>query len=213
MNPVRALAALNRKILECYSRRTAEALRAVLPLRLALPRIEPFLALNVAKEVQKDALVISRVGEALAAGSPPGVDTRQQLFDATREIDRAFLAQVGGFPVGIVIRYEEIAPVRKQRIDRLLGAAYRILDAWRRERGGRAAMRSSYSRAEFERLMHDLLRLYALETQTLSRSVRLPALLAPLREPLAHSLYNVMNDAAKRLANELAGAVYRPGKC
>jgi len=44
-------------------------LRAALPLRLALPALEPFLAENVAKEVRKDALVIRRAGEALAPGA------------------------------------------------------------------------------------------------------------------------------------------------
>lgn len=55
-----ALAVLNRKILEAYSRRTTDTLRAALPLRLALPHLEPVLARNVAKEMQKDALVIRR---------------------------------------------------------------------------------------------------------------------------------------------------------
>jgi hypothetical protein len=52
-----ALALLNRKILEAYSRRTINTLRAALPLRFALPHIEPVLASNVAKEMKKDALV------------------------------------------------------------------------------------------------------------------------------------------------------------
>lgn len=212
MNPAQALAAWNRKILETYSRRTVDALRAVLPLRLALPRIESFLAENIAKEAEKDALVIRRVGEALAAGLTPGEETSQQLLAASKEIDRAFLARVTDFPIGIVIRYEEIAPVRLQRIKRLQGAAYQILEAWRPAGGGRAAIRSTYSRVEFERLAFDLMRLYARETQTLSRSLRLPVLLVPLRERLAQSLYSVMNDVAVRLANEVAGIVYRPAK-
>ena len=58
MTPALVLVEWNRKLLENYSRRTTEALRQVLPLRLALPRIESFLAENVAKEVEKDAEVI-----------------------------------------------------------------------------------------------------------------------------------------------------------
>jgi hypothetical protein len=204
-----ALAALDRKILDAYSRRTTNALRAALPLRLALPHIEPVLARNVAKEMQKDALVIRRAGEALAAGSPPSREALHGILDATKEIDQAFLAQVGSLPLRIVIPYEEIAPVRMERIERLSGAAYRILDAWQIESGVRAAMQASYPRAELERLLIDLLQLYALETRILSRSVRLPALIAPLRERIAQSLQGIMNDMAKRLAAELAGVVYR----
>ncbi len=204
-----ALALLNRKILEAYSRRTTDTLRAALPLRLVLPHLEPVLARNVAKEMQKDALVIHRAGEAVATGSSPGPEALLKLLEATKEIDRAFLAQVGSLPIRIVIPYAEIAPVRMERIERLFGAAYRILDAWRLERGVRAAVQASYPRTELERLLLDLLRLYALETRVLSRSVRLPALLAPIRERVAQSLHGIMNDTAKRLAGELAGVVYR----
>lgn len=209
MDRTHALAALNGKILTAYSRRTIAALRTMLPLRLVLPHLEPVLALNVDKEVRKDALVILRAGEALDAGSPPGREAVQQLLDATKMIDRAFLERVDAFPVRIVIRYEEIAPVRMQRIECLLGAAYRILDAWGVAGRLRAALRAAYPQPDLERLLRELLRLYAVETRALSRSVRLPALLAPLRERAAQSLWEIMDDAARRLAGELARAAYR----
>lgn len=204
-----ALVALDRKILDAYSRRTTNALRAALPLRIALPHIEPVLARNVAKEMQKDALVIRRAGEALSVGLPPNGEALRRLLEATKEIDRAFLTQVGSLPLRIVIPYEEIMPIRMERIERLSGAAYRVLDAWQRQSGIRAAMRASYPRAELERLLLDLLQLYALETRILSRSVRLPMLLAPVRERIAQSLQGIMNDTAKRLAAELTSVVYR----
>lgn len=204
-----ALVALDRKILDAYSRRTTNALRAALPLRIALPHIEPVLARNVAKEMQKDALVIRRAGEALSAGFPPNGEALRRLLEATKEIDRAFLTQVGSLPLRIVIPYEEIMPVRMERIERLSGAAYRVLNAWQRQSGVRAAMQASYPRAELERLLLDLLQLYALETRILSRSVRLPMLLAPVRERIAQSLQGIMNDTAKRLAAELTSVVYR----
>lgn len=212
MNPARALSAWNRKILETFSRRTVAALRAVLPLRLALPRIESFLAANVAKEAEKDGLVIRRVGEALAEGRTPDEEWSRQILAATKEIDRAFLATVTDFPIGIVVRYEEIEPVRLQRINALRDASCRILQAWRPAGAGRKAIRSCYERAEFERLLIDLMRLYALETKGLSRSLRLPALLVPLRERLAQSLFDVMNDVALRLAREVAAIVYPAAK-
>jgi len=39
--------------------------------------------------------------------------------------------------------------------------------------------------------------------------MRLPALLEPVRERLAGSLYRVMNEITTRLAGEIADAVYR----
>jgi len=212
MDRAHVLAALNRRLLEAYSRRTSDALRAALPLRLVLPQLESFLALNVAKEARKDGLVIGRAAELLAAGIPPDGKARQELFEATKEIDSAFLSQVRMMPVGIVIRYEEIAPVRLERIDRILAAAYRVLDAWRSHVGIRAAIQAVYSRSELEQLVLEVLRLYASETQALSRSLRLPALLAPVRDRLAHGLASIMSSAARRLAIDAAILVYRRRK-
>ncbi len=204
-----ALAGLNRRILEAYSRRTTDALRAQLPLRVALPHLEPVLARNVAKETQKDALVIRRAGATLAAGRQPDRDALSGLLDATKDIDRAFLAQVGTLPIRIVVPYDEIAPIRIRRIECLFAAASRILGAWRAGRGLRAAVQESYPRADLEQLLWDLLRLYAVETRVLSRAAQLPALLVPLRERIAQSLYETMGDVARRLAGELAIAVFR----
>lgn len=212
MNSALALTAWNKKLLETYSLRTVASLRTVLPLRMALPRIESFLSENVAKEAEKDALVIRRVGEMLTCGMVPDDWTSRQLLIGSKEIDRAFLSRVSRFPVGIVIRYQEIEPVRLRRIKRLQGAAHRILDTWHPAGGGRKAICASLPRAELEQLVCDLMRLYATETQVLSRSLRLPALLVPLRESLAQSLYRIMNDVAVGLAKEVASIVYRPPK-
>jgi hypothetical protein len=209
MDQARTLAVLDRRILEAFSRRTVDALRAVLPVRLALSHLEPLLALNVAKEAQKDAVVIRCAAAALATTFPPGRETVRRLLEETKSIDRAFLDRVGGFPVGIVIRYEAVAPARTQRIERLLSTAYRILDAWRTASGIRGALWASYPQPEFEYDLCDMLKLYALETNALSRSVRLPAILTPLRERLARGLYSAMNTTAMQLASELSRVVYR----
>lgn len=205
MDRVAALAALNRRMLEAFSRRTVDALRAALPLRLALPHLEPFLALNVAKEVQKDALAIRCAGDALAAGAAPGPEAARQLLEAAREIDRAFLGEVARVPVRIRIPYERIEPLRLRRIGLVLEGSYRILEAW--SHGGR--LREVFSRDEGESRLLEVLHLYAEETQELSHAVRLPAILAPVRERLAQGLRGVMADAARGLAREITHAVRR----
>lgn len=205
MDRVAALAALDRRMLEAFSRRTIERLRAVLPLRVALPHLEPFLALNVAKEIRKDGLVIRAAGEALASGVPPGPEAARRILEATKQIDREFLREVGKFPVRIEIPYERIAPLRLERIERGLRFAYRVLEAWR----SGLKIRSVFPRAELERHALDLLDLYARETEALSHSVRLPRLLAPLRERLGQGLLGVMAEAASALARDIVAAVYR----
>ena len=210
MKPARSLARLNGRILNAYSRRTTTALRAVLPLRLALPHLEPVLALNVDKEVKKDTLVIQHAGELPTGSTPDWNELLPQLLQATKEIDRMFLARVGRFPVEIVVRYEEIIPIRTRRMKLLHEAALRILHAHGSEHGLRRAMHASFSRDEFAQLLNELFRLYAEETRSLSRSVRLPGPLAALRELIAQELLNVMLGVAKPLALEIAATAFRP---
>jgi hypothetical protein len=209
VDAARVLAAANGRILRAYSRRTIEALRAALPLRLALPHLEPTLALNVGKEVRKDAEVIFRAAAVVAAGRTPGQGELQQLYEASKQIDREFLEHSKAFPVGIVVRYDEIAPVRLARIELLLGAAWRILEAFQREGGMRTALRASFSQVDLERLLRELLRLYAEETRLLSHAVRLPKLLVPAREKIARKLLHTMGEVGARLAGDLARLVYR----
>lgn len=212
MKPARSLARLNGRILNAYSRRTTTALRAVLPLRLALPHLEPVLALNVGKEVRKDTLVILRAGELLQAGQPDWTQILPQLLAETREIDRKFLSRVGAFPIDIVIRYEEIAPIRTRRMQLLCDAAMKILTARDRGLRLRGAMQASFSRDEFAQLLDQLFRLYAEEVRSLSRSVRLPALLVPVRELIAQELLNVMIRVARPLALEIAATAFQKPK-
>ena len=210
MKPARSLARLNGRILSTFSQRTTAALRATLPLRLALPHLEPVLALNVAKEVEKDTLVIMRTRELASGSSPDWNELLPQLLQATKDIDRMFLARVGRFPVDIVIRYDEIAPIRARRMKLLHEAALRILHAHGSGHRLRSAMHASFSREEFAQLLYELFRLYAEETRSLSRSVRLPGPLAALRELIAQELLNVMLGVARPLAQEIAAAAFRP---
>jgi len=208
-NRARALARLNRALLESFSRRTTGVLRAALPLRLALPHLEPLLARNVAKEVRKDALVIARAGRASAAGAPDSEAVRE-LLEAARKIDGEFLAGLRGAPVRIVIPYDEITPLRARRIEQLLEATRRILHSWEAKRGLRAALQECFTRAEIERLIYDDLHLYAKETLALSRAVHLPAILRPARESIAQRLYEIMQRVAAQLARDAAASAFRP---
>jgi len=205
MDRVAVLAALDRRMLEAFSRRTTEALRKTLPLRIALPHLEPFLALNVAKEVRKDALVIRRAGEAVAAGVPADAGVARQILQAAKEIDREFLGRMDRFPVRIEIPYARIDPLRLLRIESGLGFAYRVLESWRRGR----KLRTAFPRTELEGAVLGLFELYARETGALSHAVRLPRPLTPLRERLAQGLLEAMAGAGRALAHDISAAVHR----
>ena len=126
-----------------------------------------------------------------------------KLLSHARQIDREFVAKLERFPfVRLRIRYEDVEPVRTQRIERLLQAARALLEPpWR---GIRAAARARYGRAEFETLVREHLRLYAAEVYALSRSVRPALLVAPLREHLRRT----MEQKANLLARDVARLLY-----
>jgi len=212
MDQAQALAFLNGRILKAYSRRTVNALQASSPLRLLLPHLEPVLALNVTKEARKDALVIRCAGQALASGCPPEPEAGRRLLEATKSIDREFLQRARSLPLRIVIDYERIAPVRMERIDCLLEAAHRVLAAWIAQGSLRAALQLTYPRPELERLLHRILRLYALEAHALGGSVRVPGMLAPLRGRAVAHIFDVMSELALTLAADVARAVHDPAR-
>jgi hypothetical protein len=199
---------LNRRLLGEFSRRTVDALRAALPLRAGLPPLERFLAHNVAKEVRKDALVIRRAAEAQAGQGRPAREALLELLQSAKQIDREFLQRVARFPIGIDIPYAEIDPLRLRRMERLFAAAQSVLAAWPQGQGPRQALRAAFAREELERLLVEILGLYAQETLALSRGVRLPALLRPVRELAMRRLVGVMDSIARRLAAEAARTVH-----
>ena len=203
MDRAAALARLNRRMLEAFSARTVGALHASLPLRLALPRLEQILKQNLDKEIRKDALVIRRAGMALAAASPPGTDEARELLRSARQIDREFVARLGRFGLHLEIPYARIEPLRLRRIGCGLEFAYAILDAWRR----RQKLRDAFPSVEFERRLLAILSLYCEETVALADAVRLPGLLAQVRERLASRLLEVMRAVSRDLARDVAGEV------
>ena len=176
-------------------------MRALRPsLRVALGPLEPVLALNVDKEIRKDALVIAQAAQPASQGG------LSALLCRAREIDLEFLARLGRFPVRIEIRYEEVEPIRTRRMERLSDAAARLLGApWR---GLRPAVRACYDEAGFAAALGEHLSLYALEVHALHRSVRVPALIAPLRGVIAQRLRAIMDLESEALSRQVTRLLY-----
>jgi hypothetical protein len=141
--------------------------------------------------VRKDAL-------AIRSGQGTG-----ELLRAARQIDREFIARLERFPlVRLRIRYEDIEPIRRERIERLLGATRALVAApWR---GIRAAARARYSADQLEALVRKHLRLYAAEVDSLGACVRPRLLVAPFRSRLRA----LMDERAGALAREVAHLLY-----
>lgn len=165
---------------------------------MPLGPLQALIELNVEKEERKDAVAIRSRGQA---------DLGELLRNA-RQIDDEFVARLQRFPlVRLRIRYEDVEPIRSQRTGRLLEAAARLLQGpWR---GIRPAVRACYSEADFEAVLREHLRLYAAEVHALGRSVRLAALLAPLRERLRRTMDEQANLLARDAARLLQGPAIR----
>ena len=197
---------MNGRLLGEFSSRTTARLRASLPLRLALPAIEPLLAENVAKEIRKDALVVRFAAQSLASPAAPEGDEAGRLLAQAREIDRQFLARAGGLPLRLDIPYARIEPLRRRRIALGLELARRVLANW--EQGGR--LRDALPADALEQRLRALLTLYCEETAELARGVRASGPLSALRERAADRLRATMTEVAAQLARDAARAVHRP---
>jgi len=175
-------------------------------LRLALPAIEPMLAGNVAKEIRKDALVIRSAAQCLASGRPPAAKDADRLLADARDIDREFLDRAAGLPLRLDIPYRRIEPLRRQRIERGLDLAYRIMAAWH---GGRR-LRDALPVQQLEQSLREMLALYCEETAELGRGVQTRGPISALRERAAGALRDTMAEVAQQLAHEAARWIHRP---
>lgn len=200
---------MDRAMMQAFSRRTAEALARHTLFGLLLPAFQSFLDINVRKEIEKDRRVIAAAATALRAGRAPDAADVTRLLTEARDVDQAFLREATPFPLNLRIRYEDIEPARRQRIERLLALAHRLLASWQGARSLRAAAAAVFTRAGFQAEQREILRLYALETRMLGDSVSLPRLFTPARTQLAGTIHSVMETAADQLAGECTGRIYR----
>lgn len=209
MNRANILCAMNRVMMQAFSQRTVEGLKNHKLFRLALPPFQAFLDINVDKEVEKNRRVIVLAAMLQQSASLPDSDHVRSLLQEAREIDQAFVRKSASFPVDIQIRYQDIEHYRQQRIELLLQTSYRILTQWQGVSSFRLAVGQLYNEAQFQSMLHEMLRLYSTETRMLSRSVRIPYLFAPAREAAMQTISSVMDREAQILAQSLARRVFR----
>jgi hypothetical protein len=196
-----ALIDFDRTLLREYSVRTLRALEA-----------------NVDKEFEKDCMVIDAgVAAATSGGSPSDVDT-DALFGRTRDVDRTFIQKLSGLPVSLELEYDRIGPVRVRRIEHLLDFVFAICRGWQPGGGMAPAVQSSFDPQELQRVLAELLHLYAQETRFVCDGARLrgPARLVGrvLSERVTHAMQSVKDrvaqDTGERLyASTAAGMQHR----
>jgi hypothetical protein len=200
---------MSRVMMESFSQRTVQDLKSYALFRLALPPFQSFLDINVGKEVEKDRRVITRAAMVRQSGGEPDATHVAALLQEAREVDESFVRQASVFPISIQIQYRDIERYRRQRIELLLQTSFCILTQWQDTSSFRAAVKQLYSEAQFRDRLRDVLRLYAMETRMLSRSVAIPHLLALGRDSVVQTITRVMEREADALATSLTHTVYR----
>ena len=209
MDKVSLLCAMDRHMLEEFSRRTTQGLEQHTLFRLMLGPLHTFLEINVNKEVEKDRQVILHAASLVQAGTFPTQQDIQHLLAMARDIDRDFLHDIAVFPLNISIDYHEIEPIRQQRIKSLLNESHHFFRLWQTMSCLRNAVAIQYEAQQFAKLLFDMLHLYSQETRLLSHSVRMPGVLAIARDSLTQTVYVVMESVARQLSQELAARLYR----
>lgn len=209
MNRVDLLCAMERYMMEEFSRRTTEGLKRHTLFRLMLGPFESFLSINVRKEVEKDRQIILQAASLSSAAQFPTQQDIQRLTESARAIDQNFLTQAAGFPINITINYHDIEPVRRQRIQRIMAESHALFRQWQNPIRLRTALAERYDAQQFRKLLYDILHLYSLETRLLSNSIRMPGVLTIARDSVARTVFEVMEAVAGQLAAELTGRLYR----
>ena len=209
MDKVSLLCAMDRHMLEEFSRRTTQRLKQHTLFRLMLGPLQSFLEINVNKEVEKDRQVILHAASLVQDEKFPTQQDVQHLLSLARDIDRVFLQQAAIFPANIAIDYQDIDPLRQQRIQCLLNESHQLLRQWQTMTCLRNALAVLYDTEQFRKLLFDILNLYTLETKMLSQSVRMPAVLSFASESLTQTVHVVMESVARQLSEELSGRLFR----
>ena len=209
MNKVNLLCVMNRFMMESFSQHTVEGLKRHKLFKLALPPFQSFLEINVDKEVEKDRRVIEQAYKLFQSTTTPDATHVAALLEEARDIDQTFIRKAAVFPIDINIQYQDIEHYRQQRIDLLLQTSFRIFTEWQGVHSFRAVVQGLYNEAQFEELIHNILRLYAMETRMLSRSVHIPRLLTLARDAVTQTITSVMEQQAEILAKSLAHKVYQ----
>lgn len=209
MDRVSLICAMDRYMLEEFSRRTTQGLKQHTLFRMMLGPLHTFLDINVNKEVEKDKQVILHAASLVQADKYPTQQDIQHLLSLARNIDQAFLQEALMLPVEFNLQYQEIEPIRQQRIQSLLHESHQLFRLWQDMTCLRNATAVMFDAPQFAKLLFDIMHLYSLETKLLSHSVRLPGLLAIARESLTQTIYVVMESVARQLSQELAGKLFR----
>lgn len=209
MNKTGILCSKDSDILHDFSKRCVDRLLNGLIAGMPLPFFRTYMMANVEKEVNKDCIIIEYVAFHYHDGSRCSDYDIEELFDLTKQVDKDFLRKVTIPSLSIKIRYEDIASIRKARIDLVSKVVRALLDSWKGDDPIEDAVRSAYGPLEFREVMTGILHLYNLETKNLGNSINLFGPLRMAVSAFTETLYRTMEEVMTEMVDAYVKALYR----
>ncbi len=198
----------DRSFLTAFSRLVLDRLTGASARFLPVPFVNAFLRENVAKETEKDRLIIERAMAACNAGRPIADDEIDAVFEATKAADRKFLHDLPLPSPAAAVRYDEIADIRRLRIRRIFRMVYDLVPAWTDGASFAHAVRTVYSEERFRETLREILELYNLETRKLGAAITLFPPFSLAVDLLTDRLFDCMETAARDLAADCAQKLF-----
>jgi hypothetical protein len=208
VDKVGILCAKDRQILHDFSKRCMEGLQGRSFVTMPLPFLRTYMNANVAKEVDKDRLIIEYAAGRFREGKACCDYDIESLFEMTKKVDKAFLRKVLVPSLSITVRYEDIEAVRKARIDCIARCVHELLASWEDEKPLEDAVRTAYTGQAFRETMTEVLHLYNRETKKLSSSIRLFGPLQMAADAFAETLYRTMEEVTESMADSFTQQIY-----
>jgi hypothetical protein len=170
--------------------------------------IQDFLEENVLKEIEKDELIIKDTATVFDDGNDVDKVDVDGIFEKTKDIDKEFVNKVSILPLLIDIRYDDIKDIRKKRIQIMSQTVFDLLSHWEDSTPFVSIIRGAYTEEHFKEIISEILRLYSLETRTLSNSVKLlpPANVA--KYFFTTTIFNTMEEIIEGLAYDFTEKVF-----
>ncbi len=183
-----------------FSRQSLDRISKQSLLLGTLPFFSTYLDSNVKKEVDKDRLIIREAAGAYEAGKPACDLDLEDIFDKTKQVDKAFLSNLP-IPSSFFVRYSDIADIRIQRIWRISKTVYTLLRNWPDTASFTDVVKNSYTENKFQEIIAEILRLYSQETRMLSKSIRLFPPFNKAVQNYTETLFRTMEEVTEDIAD------------
>ncbi|HWR72659.1 MAG TPA: hypothetical protein VN604_05790 [Nitrospirota bacterium] len=208
MDKVAILCSRDSMIMHDFSELSLERLKDRSFFCMPLPFLRTYMKANVGKEIDKDRLIIEYAAARFREGRTCCDHDIGEMFEMTKQVDKAFLRKVNVPSLTITIRYEDIASIRKSRIDSLSRCVHDLLAHWKDDLPVESAVRAAYRKQDFQDMITEILHLYNQETRQLSNSIRAFGPFQMAVETFAGALYRAMEQAAEDLTAAYTRAIY-----